>query len=307
MARWATRSPPEKATRTSPASTTSPTTGVERSPRSTPAPPPSGRTRTATVRLAAGQPWPPRPSRTPTRDSSVTFVSVACTGAELLNLTDFAYKGLPPQSTTVAAAVKAHDGLPARTIDALIVTAGVNDLHFSDIIERCASNWQDNSPSCVTSGGIADQLQQLPSKLLAVLAGLADCNTRETYLSDYPTTPSAEGDAVPSASHTRASAPPRPRRCTRTGYRTEQPNLQHGPGPPELAVQRQPPGPHLGSVLRARLTAPARRGSSTTSSRGVPKVTSSERRTPTPSAPRRTPTRSASSSSSTRSRRRIAT
>lgn len=123
--------------------------------------------------------------------TSVTFVSVACTGAELLNLTDFAYKGVPPQATTVVAATKAHDGLPARTIDALVVTAGVNDLHFSDIIERCASNWLDNSPSCVTSGGIADQLQQLPSKLLAVLVGLHAKlpTTRETYLSAYPDDP----------------------------------------------------------------------------------------------------------------------
>lgn len=122
--------------------------------------------------------------------TSVTFVSVACTGAELLNLTDFAYKGVPPQADTVAAALKSHDGIPARTIDALLVTAGVNDLHFSDIIERCASNW-GNSPSCVTQGGIADQLQQLPSKLLAVVTGLHAKlpNTREVYLSAYPDDP----------------------------------------------------------------------------------------------------------------------
>ncbi len=130
--------------------------------------------------------------------TSITFLSVACSGAELSNLIDTPYGGIAPVGSTkvqpqvdaIAAAIGPVSGRPARRIDALLVTAGVNDLHFSDIIKRCAGNL-DDSVSCVTSGGIADQVQTLPLKLanLAIAIRQKLPATREVYLSDYPDNP----------------------------------------------------------------------------------------------------------------------
>jgi GDSL-like Lipase/Acylhydrolase family len=130
--------------------------------------------------------------------TSVTFLSVACSGAELDNLIDTAYGGIAPIGSTkeepqvpaIAAATGPVSNRPARPIDALLVTAGVNDLHFSDIIYRCSTNVGDDA-GCVTSGGIAGQVQALPQKFAKLAAVIRQelPATREVYVSDYPDNP----------------------------------------------------------------------------------------------------------------------
>jgi len=92
---------------------------------------------------------------------------------------------LLPQVDAVAALVGPGAAGGERRIDALLVSAGVNDLGFNDIIERCASNWRGGSDSeeCVTDGGIADQLAGLPAKYRALADALRAKlpATREVY------------------------------------------------------------------------------------------------------------------------------
>jgi hypothetical protein len=49
------------------------------------------------------------------------------------------------------ALVGSHSPRGGRTIDCLLISAGINDQHFSDIIERCATNVEPplvHSASC---------------------------------------------------------------------------------------------------------------------------------------------------------------
>ncbi|HZM67883.1 MAG TPA: hypothetical protein VFC16_16450 [Nakamurella sp.] len=131
--------------------------------------------------------------------TSVTFVSLACSGAEIANLIDVPYAGsepighstVRPQTEAVAALVGPHAPRGGRTIDSMLISAGINDLHFSDIIARCATNveppWVD-SASCVTDGGIAGSLDGLRRSyaLLAFVVAWSLPNTRKVYLNDYP-------------------------------------------------------------------------------------------------------------------------
>ena len=126
--------------------------------------------------------------------TSVTFVSVACSGAEILDLVSARYRGIepigastvPPQVDAVADLVGPNSPRGGRQIDALLVSAGLNDLHFGDIVERCASN--TNGTSCVTEGGIADQVTGLPLKYAQLAGAIRQKlpSTREVYLNNYP-------------------------------------------------------------------------------------------------------------------------
>ena len=137
--------------------------------------------------------------------TSVTFLSFACSGAELKHVYTRAlggarYEGadprgatgtLPPQLDAVGGAVGpgATNGRP-REIDALLVDGGINDLHFSTVIRACATN-RNSRPGhtdCVT-GFAASKLVGKPEfaarydRLAEAIRGL---QVRETYLNGYP-------------------------------------------------------------------------------------------------------------------------
>lgn len=151
------------------------------------------------------------------RHTSVTFISAACSGAQLWHLIDTRYAGreeifgsLPPQTDAIKAAV----GLRGRPIDALLIAVGLNDLHFSTIIENCSTNWKGGNcvakPACWPggtlfgkyippdmigkhldchgSGGIADQIKALPAKFGALATALKTKlpTARSVYLTGYP-------------------------------------------------------------------------------------------------------------------------
>jgi hypothetical protein len=125
------------------------------------------------------------------RYTSVTFLSVACSGAEIRHMIDARYGGIEPVgSSTFPPQVDAiHTFVGGRRIDALLISAGINDLHFSDIIERCASNGNFGvHVDCVTDGGIADQVTRLPLKYLQLALAIRDKlpGTREVYVNNYP-------------------------------------------------------------------------------------------------------------------------
>ena len=130
--------------------------------------------------------------------NSVTFISVACSGAELQHLVATSYAGIvpngattdPPQLEAVANLVGPGAANGTRAIDALLVSGGINDLSFSGVIERCAknNNFSRDAEDCVTSGGIAEAAQLLPLKYLLLGFAIIDQlpGTKEVYFNNYP-------------------------------------------------------------------------------------------------------------------------
>jgi hypothetical protein len=133
--------------------------------------------------------------------TSVTFFSFACSGADLEHLYSARYKGadrrpsgadetLPVQLDAVKDLVGPGTGDREREIDALLVDGGINDLNFSDIITKCATNdnFRRGHTDCVT-GLAASKLVNKPEfaarydKLAKAIGGL---QVRETYLNGYP-------------------------------------------------------------------------------------------------------------------------
>jgi hypothetical protein len=133
---------------------------------------------------------------------SVTFLSVACSGASITKGLMGEYEGqedtgpfgpLPPQVKQVGwalcpADVTCNSKHDIRNIDALVVNVGANDLHFSDIVFDCA--FPDPSTPCHIEDDIEEQLRSdlaaLPGKLDS-LAGMMDDWLRysNVYLMEY--------------------------------------------------------------------------------------------------------------------------
>lgn len=126
--------------------------------------------------------------------SSITFVSVACSGAEMRHLMTDTYEGIEPNSSlpplrpqveTVGSLFGSGAPRGGRPIDALLVSGGLNDLGFSDIIKNC---YRRDSRSCVTDGGIRDKIDELRRQYayLALVVWFGLPNARQVYLNDYP-------------------------------------------------------------------------------------------------------------------------
>ena len=140
--------------------------------------------------------------------TSVTFLSFACSGAEIRHLFSDKYDGQEPSCAGVAVDVRDHRHgdrrnypiichLPPqiqavkklvgkRQIDALLITAGINDLYFSDIVDHCAHTVSDDV-NCVYSYNIDKRLDVLPEKYDALAQAISDnLNVSEVYILDYP-------------------------------------------------------------------------------------------------------------------------
>jgi len=136
--------------------------------------------------------------------TSVTFLSFACSGAEIRHLISEEYGGaepigsspLPPQVDAVSALVGLGAPRGGRPIDALLISIGINEIHFADIIKSSAknNNHRIGHKQCVTDGGTVQALDTLLSKdgkhgkyqeLAAALSAKLPA-TREVYLSGYP-------------------------------------------------------------------------------------------------------------------------
>lgn len=81
--------------------------------------------------------------------SSVTFVSVACSGARIPHVSHWNYDGIvpqagfrfPPQVKQVADLVGPRSARGGRPISAVLLSAGANDMFFGNLIRRCAKPW----------------------------------------------------------------------------------------------------------------------------------------------------------------------
>lgn len=131
-----------------------------------------------------------------TLQGSVTFLSFACSGATIPQGLIGKYKGkevpegAPPllasQIEQVATAVK------GRTIDALLISIGGNDIGFADIAKRCTVN--DAVPgnrSCSQLPALTNQLQQDLQKLPTLYAKVDNAirsklKVRRVFITEYP-------------------------------------------------------------------------------------------------------------------------
>ena len=184
--------------------------------------------------------------------SSVTYVSLACSGAKIANLIDKEYAGIqpPPGAGKLPAQLEALRDLVGgggRRVDALLMAIGVNDLGFADIVKSCAMNWNgahgSGNPACVYDEGLSAKLSPAASSNSPTPSSAPRCATRS--MSPRCTSPtirprrSASHAAAAGCSASPGSASPRARRrrCTRpvsgsTGPSAGPPRHRAGTGCP---------------------------------------------------------------------------
>ncbi len=123
----------------------------------------------------------------------MTFVSVACSGAKIGNVSHQGYDGMkpgtfryPPQVNQVATLVGPRSLRGGRRIDALLMSAGVNDLYFSNLIERCAKFWTGDG--CVRMADRNANLAGLPASYRRLASEIARQlpNTARVLVNNYP-------------------------------------------------------------------------------------------------------------------------
>jgi GDSL-like Lipase/Acylhydrolase family len=98
--------------------------------------------------------------------TTVTFLNYACSGAEIAQIGSSTYRGiesgdaLPPQLEAVRNQLGPPGDFRTPQVDVLLMTAGVNDLGFGDLLLGCAKSV---GTDCVSSGEADDVRAALPS------------------------------------------------------------------------------------------------------------------------------------------------
>jgi len=127
--------------------------------------------------------------------TSVTFLSVACSGAKIQHLYSWNdYDGIGSNATKLRHQIdvvsQAVGGPRGRGIDALLISAGANNLGFGSIVERCAKGVSilADPDWCVVSGGIKDKMKTLPGEYGRLSQALKTRlpKTAEVFLNTYP-------------------------------------------------------------------------------------------------------------------------
>ena len=134
-------------------------------------------------------------------DTPVTFVHLACSGATILNGLTGPYRGInPPKSKgdlLVSQVFAARTRLGNHTPDAVLVSAGVNDLAFGDVILFCAKSHGDcmekqYKDNLTLRAWMARQIRLLPghyTKLANDLAPLVQQQPQgenRVFVTEYP-------------------------------------------------------------------------------------------------------------------------
>jgi hypothetical protein len=107
--------------------------------------------------------------------TSVTFKSVACSGAETTHLTSSTYKGYAPQILQLKALLERPDGVPPRDVDLLVISIGGNDFQFGPIISHCVFDagefWESvhSCPDDTTWGALINSRRDVPARMLEVV------------------------------------------------------------------------------------------------------------------------------------------
>ncbi len=126
--------------------------------------------------------------------TSVTFLSVACSGAKIQHLYDWLYDGIESGSTQLRSQIDVIADLvgspSGRRIDSLLITAGANNLGFGKIIDACATKFYvgADDDECVISTGVEDKLATVPGQYDRLAAALHAKlpNVARTFINTYP-------------------------------------------------------------------------------------------------------------------------
>lgn len=132
--------------------------------------------------------------------SSVTFVSLACSGAEIRHLLTDGYAGQQPtpgDTTTLPAQLdRVAEVIGPRRVDAMLLSVGVNDIDFAGIIRDCATNLGPGGlgdSDCVTDADGIQNMDALEGRYDALGARLRSLAIDEVYMTDYPSWPFGDG------------------------------------------------------------------------------------------------------------------
>ena len=149
--------------------------------------------------------------------SSVTFLSLACSGAKIAHVRGSSYAGQEVPANPRPASLRAQFHVlrdlvrsrvtarrsavaqpgetlaTGRRIDAVLMSIGINDLGFSGIVKACASNpvvpGAPGDPSCVTGSGVYREIRKLALGYSQLARQLRELGAAETYVTDYPAAP----------------------------------------------------------------------------------------------------------------------
>jgi hypothetical protein len=129
--------------------------------------------------------WPARVAESLENDSTaVTFLSFACSGAAIGNVSLDSYKGIeksravPPQVVALRRALGDPIVADTRTVDVLLGAVGANDGHFEPILRRCATNPDCQRPNDMSRIG--------PSYQVLDAAISANLKLGRAYFAAYP-------------------------------------------------------------------------------------------------------------------------
>ena len=112
--------------------------------------------------------------------TSVTFISFACTGALVSYGVLDTFKGHQPQLTKVTEAVK------GRKIDALLISGGGNDVSFSALVKK-AIILKDCSQDPETNQLLSDGLNNLPGRYEELSKRLGQMpEVSKVFITEYP-------------------------------------------------------------------------------------------------------------------------
>ena len=133
--------------------------------------------------------WPARVARSlENRSTVVTFLTFACSGAEIRHLTEADYAGaepaepLPPQLVVARRLLGDPLNTATRQADVVLLAAGVNDLHISSILTDCATTVIG---SCQVS--LAREHRALPESYDELEAAIsANLRAASTVIAQYP-------------------------------------------------------------------------------------------------------------------------
>jgi lysophospholipase L1-like esterase len=138
-----------------------------------------------------------RKPRTP-----ITFIHLACSGATILNGLVGPYRGIAPRrgQAPLEPQVDVLDSIETRRkIDAVLISIGANDVHFSDVIKQCnpikgllrsrpcflRKATLDGKRYATLEQGIADAVSKLPAHYALLHAAMAGIPPSRIYLMQY--------------------------------------------------------------------------------------------------------------------------
>jgi GDSL-like lipase/acylhydrolase family protein len=151
-------------------------------------------------RSASG--WPFRAAlELESRTTSVTFLSFACSGAEVRDLIFTGYTGIEEgrelrgQLTALRDTLGLPGRSPTRAVDALLISAGVNNMHFSDLLTSCAesvgNDCTEGSVAYSVNGGLLGlplRYQELDSRIRHTV------RAPSVFVAEYPSRVFTNGD-----------------------------------------------------------------------------------------------------------------